>query len=35
MSTATDYAKTRPIDWSWWTDVATLTLVLFACGVVW
>lgn len=32
MSTSADYAKTRPIDWSWWTDVATVIVVMFACG---
>ena len=32
MSTATDYAQPRRIDWSWWGDVATVIVVMFACG---
>lgn len=35
MSTSIDYAQPRRIDWSWWTDVAVYTVVMFACGVVW
>lgn len=35
MSTATDYAQPRRVDWSMWTDAAVLIVVMFACGVVW
>lgn len=35
MSTTTDYARPRRIDWTWWSDMATVIVVMFACGVVW
>lgn len=35
MSTTTDYAQPRRIDWAWWRDLATVVVVMFACGVVW
>jgi hypothetical protein len=35
MSTTTDYAHAVPYDWTWVKDAVLLTVVMFACGVVW
>jgi len=32
MSTSIDYAQPRRIDWRWCRDVATVVVVMFACG---
>lgn len=35
MSTTTDYAQPRRIDWAAITDGALILVIMFCCGVVW